>query len=478
MPNIVLINPRLKTASTNVYVPLGISYIAGVLERHGHEVQVLDLNVENMKDADILKQVGNAGIVGITGMLTEHKEILRLVDLVKKNAPETKVVLGGPMATTIPEELLRVSRADVIVIGEGENTIARLVPALMDRGDLSVIKGIAYRDNGNVTLTGRADPINDLDAIPFPARHFLKMNLYLRNHFAAWGFNLKGFGKVRSTNLISSRGCPYSCTFCFKDMWGHKWRARSAANIVEEMKLLYSQYGVNGFLFNDDTFVLNRERVFEFCRLLNASNMKVIWYCNGRVNLMTRPLLQAMRDAGCVGICYGIESGNQQVLEAMKKNTKLDQIRDVVQWTKEAGLHVAGYFMIGMLGETRASIEQTFAFARELNLDFYGFSVTTPLFGTELYDQAMEKGLIDGVRKGEQKEWSVHVNANLTRDCSNADLVAYDKKAFREFYIQKRFGKYYLVNPRFWKETAKVLVSVRNKAQLVELAGKARSIFQ
>jgi len=303
------------------------------------------------------------------------------------------------------------------------------------------------------------------------------MKRYIKDHFQSFGIKIRGFGRIRSTNLVSSRGCPYSCTFCFKDMWGHKWRGRSPENIIREMELLYDTYNVNGFFFNDDTFVLDRERVLEFCRQLVDKKLKIVWYCNGRVNLMNEEMLAAMYEAGCHGIAYGIESGNQQVLDSMKKNETLDQVREVVAWTKQAGIHVTGYFMLGMLGETRDTILETMAFARELELDFHGFSLTTPIPGTELYDSALEAGLISG-DKTDLGEWSLHTNANLTQDCSDDELVDFANEAFREFYLRKRFGKYYFFNPGLIKEQIKVLATLRNREQARELVKKARGVIR
>ncbi len=472
---IVLLNPKLKTWSPNVYVPLGLAYIAAVLEPMGDSVEIIDLNVRKVGDSDLRKKVIGADIVGITGMITEYEEVLRLVGVVKEANGEAKVVLGGPLATTLPQELLQVSLADFIVTGEGEKTIVSLVSALKQGDSVSDVKGIAYRDGERVVINGPAELITDLDTIPFPARHLLNMNRYLKNHFESFGLKIKGFGKIKSTNLISSRGCPYNCTFCFRGMWGHKWRGRSPENIIDEMELLYQSYGVNGFFFNDDTFVLDKKRIFEFCQLLPVRKLDVAWYCNGRVNLMTKEMLEAMYDAGCRGIAYGLESGNEQILSSMKKKITLDRVREVVRWTKEAGINITGYFMIGMLAETRNTIRQTMDFARELELDFYGFSITNPLYGTELYDSARETGLIPE-NKTPLRDWSLYVNANLTQDCSDADLAAFESEAFREFYIKKRFGRYYFFNPRFLREEAKVLLSLRNMGQAKELVNKAKGL--
>jgi anaerobic magnesium-protoporphyrin IX monomethyl ester cyclase len=474
---ITLLNPRLKTWSPNAYVPLGLGYIASSLEQAGHDVEIIDLNVHRVSNNELGKRVAGAGIVGITGMITEYRTLLGLVDVVKAANTQAKVVLGGPLATVLPQKLLEESEADFIVLGEGEKTIVDLVSAVESGGDISGINGIAFRADDRIIVTEPAEPIADLDTVPFPARHLLDMKRYIKDHFQSFGIKIRGFGRIRSANLVSSRGCPYSCTFCFKDMWGHKWRGRSPENIIREMELLCDTYNVNGFFFNDDTFVLDRERVLEFCRQLVDKKLNIVWYCNGRVNLMTKEMLTAMYKAGCRGIAYGIESGNQQILDSMKKNETLDQMREVVAWTKQAGIHVTGYFMLGMLGETRATIRETMAFARELDLDFHGFSLTTPIPGTELYDSALEARLISG-DKTDLAEWSLHTNANLTRDCSDDELVDFANEAFREFYLRKRFGKYYFFNPGLIKEQIKVVAALRNREQARELFKKATGVIR
>ena len=473
---ITLLNPRLKTWSPNAYVPLGLAYIAAVLEQAGHSVEVIDLNVQRIKNPQLQSRVSGSDIVGITGMITEYQTVLELVNTVKSADSRTTVILGGPLATALPEKLLRKSGADFVVLGEGEKTIVNLVSAIENNGDFGSVNGIAFLTEGILKTAASVEPITELDTVPFPARHLLDMERYIKDHFQSFGIRIEGFGRIRSTNLVSSRGCPYSCTFCFKDMWGNKWRGRSPENIVREMESLHGTYGINGFFFNDDTFVLDRNRVLEFCRQLIDKQLKIVWYCNGRVNLMTGEMLSAMYDAGCRGIAYGIESGNQKILDSMKKNETLEQVREVVGWTKKAGIHVTGYFMLGNLDETRANIRETIDFARELDLDYHGFSLTTPIPRTELYDSALKAGLISAEPTG-ITEWSQHTNANLTSDCSDDDLLSFSSETFREFYLRKRFGKYYFINPSLIKEEIKLLLSLRNTEQLKELLSKARGVF-
>jgi anaerobic magnesium-protoporphyrin IX monomethyl ester cyclase len=467
---VCLIYPKIREWNPNIWVPLGITYIAAVLEKDGHFLSIIDLNVEKASLDEIRKRIRNFDIIGITGMITEYQKVIDLINMARETSPFFKIILGGPLATTMPKELLELTQADFIVVGEGEKTTPILLKAIEQGTNLSKVKGIAFKQNGEVVLTPPASKITDIDSIPFPARHLLDINKYIKNHFETFGYKIEGFSEIRSTNLISSRGCPYNCTFCFKGMWGSKWRGRSAKNIVDEMEFLHDKYRINGFFFNDDTFVFDRKRVFDFAKLLKERNLEVIWDCNGRVNLMQKDLLSAMYDAGCRGVAYGIESGNQQILKSLNKGITLEQVRQVVKWTKEAKLKTAGYFMIGMLNDSKETIRDTIAFAEELNLDFYGFSVTTPFPGTKLYDEAMEKGLVSIKRNTAIKEWDFDVNVNLTKDCSDEDILRFKSEIFKEFTLKKQFGQQYFFNPLFLKESLKVALSVRNRKEVTRLA--------
>ncbi|MCK4331987.1 MAG: cobalamin-dependent protein, partial [Thermoplasmatales archaeon] len=223
---ILLINPRLRAWSPNIWVPLGLTYIAAVLEKDGHTVEIVDMNEKKMNDDDLranLKE--DVDVVGITGMITEYQKILKIIDIAKDKFLDRKVILGGPLATTLPQQLLEQSKADFIVIGEGENTMPILIHAMERGSDLAEIRGIAYKKpffkkesftkekikkEKKVVINEPVIPIDNIDTIPFPARHLLDMEKYIKNHFESFGFEIDNFDKIRSTNLTSSRGCPYN----------------------------------------------------------------------------------------------------------------------------------------------------------------------------------------------------------------------------------------------------------------------------
>jgi len=207
-----------------------------------------------------------------------------------------------------------------------------------------------------------------------------------------------------------------------------------------------------------------------FCGLLRTELPDIVWYCNGRVNLMDEEMLEAMAGSGCVGIAYGIESGNQGILDSVKKGITLEQVRQAVRWTKKAGIHVTGYFMLGILGDTRKTIQETLDFAEKLDLNFYGFGITSPIPGTEMYARAVEKGLVE--RGSRLKDWSFHAQMNLTADCSQEELEKWNEYAFKKFTIEKRWGKHYLRNWQLWWEGLRTLVFLMRKRNVSELLKK------
>lgn len=245
--------------------------------------------------------------------------------------------------------------------------------------------------------------------------------------------------------------------------------------MIDEITQLHNDYGFDGFVFNDDTFVVDKKRVLEFCRLLKESNLNIKWYCNGRVNLMSEELIKAMKESGCIGIAYGIESGNQDILNSIKKAITIEQVENITALTKKYGIHVTGYFMVGILGETKKNIQETFDFARKLNLDFYGFTMTSPVIGTPMYYQAKEQGF--KVAK-ELEDFSFSMSINMTKDVSDKELEQFNKDAFREFTIEKRYGKHYLFNPKLWIDGFKSVLFLLGKRNVGILFQKAWEVIK
>jgi radical SAM superfamily enzyme YgiQ (UPF0313 family) len=469
--NICLINPKREEYSPNKWPPLGLLQIGAVLENNGENVKLIDLTLREMTDYKLKEELisGKFVIVGLTGFITDYDEVIRISKIVKKNLPKAIIILGGPISIVFPEKILKNSPINIIVKNEGEVTIKNLVEVIKKHGNLRQVKGIVYKDEKGLIVNNKNRPlIKDLDKLPFPARHLLRMDKYISNYFSPLNIKQDVFKMIRATSMITSRGCPYNCIFCYKDLWGFKWRGTSASKIVDEIKLLIKEYNINAVFFIDDTFILNRKRVYELCDLLLKENIKIIWGCNGRVNLVDYDILKKMYDAGCRRITFGFESGSQRILNLIRKRTTTEQAKMAVKYCKKIGISVGGYFMIGMLNETKKDIEETIKFAKELDIDFYNFSITCPMPGTALYSMTLEQ------RKNlpSFNDWNFNVNVNLTSDITDEELIKYQKYFFMEFTIKRIYGKYFFVNPKFLKEISKLALTVKNFEEFKKLIKK------
>ena len=381
---IALISPKWNQKA-NDYPPLGLAYLAAVLERDGHQVRIFDFSLE--PDTPLEDDVGRVcafdpHIVGITAMTSVYHSALETATLLKAYLGRP-IVVGGPHPTVYPNRVLAESPViDYVVRGEGEETTRELAQAL-DRNsrDLGRINGLTYRLRGEIISNPDRALIGDLDALPFPARHL---------------FDLKRYGLCTPegqpmVTILSSRGCPYNCSYCFKGIVGRTYRQRSPGNIVAELRQVIDQYGIRDFYFIDDLFTIDLRRLNAFTKQLISEELDIRWQCLGRVDRVNAEILQKMYAAGCRRIHYGVESGNQEVLDRIGKGIQLEQVPQAVRWTQEAGIEVKGYFMLGLPGDTEESMQQTIDLAVDLNLDEAMFSLTTPFPGTRLWDELGKK---------------------------------------------------------------------------------------
>ena len=416
---ILLLKSALKYGD---FVPLGIAYIGAVLEKAGHDVQILDLAMDRIpldKFGSVLLKY-NPEVIGITGMTAEYMHIIKIASICKKFLPNTKIILGGAMASSIPERVLLQTCIDVVIIGEGEESIVEVVKKMENNQELNNVKGIGYKTGGEIKINLPRDPV-DLNSIPFPARHLLKMEKHI-HPFEDWLFIRSIAGKpIRATNIIATRGCSYKCIYCDKSVFGKKWRGRSASNIVDEIKFLKDEYNINGIIFNDDTFDLKRGWVYDLCDELDQSNLGVIWGCNSRVNHADKEMYQRMYESGCRFLSFGIEFGDQKILDFVQRGVTVKQIEDAINIAKRVGFRVIGYFMIGMLNENKKSIEATIELAKKLELDRSAFGMAIPMPGTHFYQLSVEKGyIIDKYYFGQMER--IRSELNLTKDLTKKEI--------------------------------------------------------
>ncbi|MBU1169595.1 MAG: B12-binding domain-containing radical SAM protein [Proteobacteria bacterium] len=389
--NILLINSPIRLNARPNNIPYGLAVIAAVLRDHGHSVTIYDINAHRHGNHEIIDHLKNLqwDVAGISGLITTYTFQKWLISELKRICPQAPVISGGGLATTSYELLFRNSPMDMAVIGEGEATMLALLHALEQGSSLETIDGIAFRQGNGICLTPQRANIDNLDSLSFPAWDLLPMDIYLKNPI--WGdvaSNSSGFRKdiviTRSMNIISSRGCPFSCNYCYHLFGKSSYRYRSAQNIIDEMDILVERYDVDFVGFVDDNMMASEKRLREFCVLLKKKPWKVLWGCHGRVTSAMPEILELMAEAGCVWIGYGIESGSESMLNAMNKKADVTAARTAVVNTRKAGIYPNTTFIFGYPGETIETIQETIDFKKSLDITCGSF-FATPYPGTELY---------------------------------------------------------------------------------------------
>jgi len=363
---------------------LGVAYLAAVLRERGHDVDIFDATFERhpMRALRLRLEMGRYDLVGLSVLTSMIAATAAIGNQVHSVSPGTMVVAGGPHPTVAPEHTLALGVFDAVIIGEAEETLLRLVESGLRLEDQP---GVWYRADGEIVRNERAEVIQDLDALPFPAWDLLDMNNYL----ALW-YHLDAVRHgVRGTSIMASRGCPYQCSYCqptLATIFGNRVRRRSPASLVAEAAELKSCFGIEGLMWLDDTFLLDRGWMHRLCEEFIAADLGLIWGCNIRADVCDRESLQIMQEAGLQMVHVGIESASQRVLdEVYNKGITIEQVRETTQMASDLGLKVRGYFMLGAPTETEEEARATIRQADELPLDDLTFSITTPLPHTHLY---------------------------------------------------------------------------------------------
>jgi radical SAM superfamily enzyme YgiQ (UPF0313 family) len=364
--------------------------IASYLAKHGLQADIVDVKaVHDESIADCEKQIIgqlkklNPGIVGIPCLTPEYFDFLRLCTNIKREFDgEVKIVTGSIHPTLMPQEVLfEKSPIDFVVFGEGEATMLGLVQALGNKTDLKQVKGIAFLKGKKLLRTKPRPLIQDINEIPMPAFHKIDMNFYLKpDVYIIRGIPIRGFYS------FTSRGCPYGCRFCVnKNIFGQNIRYRSPGNVLEEIKFLKDDYEIDGFYFYDDTFTVNKNRVKEICGLLKKEKIDLIWGCETRVHLVDRELLHTMKNAGCIQLDFGVESGSQRLLDNCRKGITTEQAKKAFKLCHAEGLRSLANFIFNFPDETEEEVEMTFSLAKQLNATITLFHIMTPYPGTDLF---------------------------------------------------------------------------------------------
>lgn len=435
---ILLLQPKLRKYIQPKLPPLGLLSIAACLEQAGHQVRIIDLNVSAREfNENLLK---DEEIVGVTATTPLIKEAWRLLKVIKNN--NLPVIFGGPHPSALPEESLR-QGVDIVVRGEGEHTIVEL---LNQWPNIEEISGISYLKNDKIVNSSPRTLIQNLDQLPFPAYHLLED---INKYTAPQPVITK---PVRTLTMVTSRGCPFGCTYCFKGIFGRSWRAHSPEYVVNLWQHLYEKYQVEMIGIEDDSFNINYQRVEEICRLLKERKIKTIWTtAQGlRADNVDINLLRKMKEVGFNRTGFGIEAGSQEIIDKINKNLILDKVKEAIKACKELKIEAIGYFMVGNYGENEKTMRETIKLACTLDLEMAHFTTAVPLPGSPLFEIVKREGkfLIDdwdlyGYTKGLCFFEVGEVKKELVEKMW--------KKAYRCFYLRPKVFFRFMLKKSSWQ---------------------------
>lgn len=444
MTTVTLVYPYFQPSNDNSifrFPPLGLGYIAAYLKQHGISVEIVDCTF--LSEETALKKIRESQpkIIGIQSMFSMKHKSIQMAQALRKDCE--LLVTGGALPTSNPTEFLR--DFDVVVIGEGEQTMLELVQAFKKGKDFSKVDGIAFLNHGQFVHTPPRDYIKNLDNIPFPS-HELFDNQAYKNYYA------RNFGYT-TTSIMTSRGCPFQCDFCSRPVFGNTFRTRTASNIADEVEQVRA-LGFSRVWFADDCFTLDRKRLLGICNEFIRRHMRISWECLSRVDTVDAEVAETMKQAGCVRVFFGLESGNDFVLSTMKKQATTKQGEKAVNTFKNAGVEVGAFFILGYPGENEETVHDTVQFASSLPLDYLSFTLPYPIPGTPLFDRVKHR--IISEEWVEPKNPSV-IKHSLTFESpiSETKLKVAIVKGMTQHYMRKYLGnKGYCLVGRFFEHAS------------------------
>jgi len=440
MPHVTLVNPPYPKGAHQhpPFTPLGLGYLAAVLEKNRYEFDVIDCQALNISFEEVKNELRKRqlDVVGLTSTTLTYKSALRIIKIAKELNPNCLTILGGCHVTFWDDKALQeCPQLDIVVRKEGEITLLELMQNLEAGKNFSDVLGITYRKDGKIVKNADRPYIEDLDSLPFPAHHLWPLA------------RLRKCGKVIFP-VMTSRGCTFWCEFCTAvRMFGRRYRTRSPKSVVDELEFLQKNYGAEQFTFYDDTFTVNQTRTAEICDEIIARKLKIEWDCETRVDMVTKELLQKMKDAGCFAVWYGLESGSQRLLDAMGKGISLTQVMRAFKWTKEVGLMAVVGAILGLPNETKETVWETIKFVERLNPDDVGYYIATPYPGTPMYDSVKEKGWLK-VTDFDKYDTATPIFEIPTMTMQ--ELREIREEAFHRFYLRPQYFFGMLTKGRFW----------------------------
>jgi len=435
---IVLVHPAPKIWTRATLVPLGLAYIAAYLEKNGFgDIKVVDYNVES--EACLPK----ADVVGITATTPLIKSAWKIAKKAKTTGAVT--IIGGPHVSALPEESIQKPEVDFVVVGEREETMLELCLVIEKRKkDFSKIKGLVFKKGRKIIYNSPRPFIKDLDSLPFPAYHFFKLPLYT---------SIQPLVSIRkpSASIMTSRGCPFNCNFCYKGTFGRVWRARGIEDVLREWKYLVQELKVEEIALMDDGFNIDVQRAITICQEIKKRGLVIPWRAHNGIRADRAPikLLRAMKDSGCRLIGFGVESGCQRVLNSIGKDLDLKKVMRTFKNCRKLGILTMAFFMVGNLGENKKTMEKTIQFALDLDPDFAQFTNATPFPGTRLFKKIKKEG------KFKVFDWDSYSQLSQRGyfDCCNVkaeEVTKLTRLAYRKFYLRPKIAWRLLKRKETW----------------------------
>ncbi len=423
--------PRGVEGQRGLNPPISLAYIAAATRVHGFDVRILDMDAERITMPKLEQYIKDykPNVVGFSVNISNLIENLYYAKKIKEIDPAITIVFGGILMDISPEDTIRFPYVDVGVVGEGEITFPAMLEALEKNKSFDSVAGLIYKAGNKLIKTQPRAPIENLDTIPFPARDLLHNEKYV-------SLVAK---KTPITIFFSSRGCPFQCTFCSKPSFWHRWRFASPRYVVDEMENCLS-LGINDIMVYDDVFTSNRKRVIEICHEIKRRRLDFAWNIRTRVDLVDKVLLEILQKSGCYRISYGVESGDAMMLKTYNKGTSISKIKKAFDMTREAGIEILSYYMVGGPGETFESIRNTFSVMHQLDSDYVHITHVVPYPKTKLFDMALERHVADPdvwrhLSTLHYETFPMFTDGVLSRE----EIFRQVKRGYREFYLRPQY---------------------------------------
>ncbi|RKX96320.1 MAG: radical SAM protein [Spirochaetes bacterium] len=455
---ILLINPPAELESVlgigkefvQKYEPLGLLYIAAVIRERGFEVSVIDAFAEDLSLEELKSRVLNckADVIGISTLTCNGAFVFKFGQWLKKNIPQTCVVLGNIHASVYAQQYLENDCCDIVVHGEGEYTLLKIIESFSNKIRLESISAVSYINrDGKYCKTSNGAVVADLTKLPLPARDLINDKLYGLTEISNQTY-VGGRGAVAKT-MFTSRGCPNNCSFCIVKL-DRKQRFNDPMRVVDEIEMLQDKFNASYITIMDPLFMGNTKRVFEICSEIQKRGLHIKWGCDAHVRYISPELVEAMESAGCYSLDFGLESGVQRLLDNVRKGIRIDESKKAVNIVKKhSNIHIAGLFILGLPGERYEDSIKTIRFAKSLPLDMAQFSILTPYPGSPLFNELSRAGELDTGIRGDGsidisvwERYSAYISFTnndpiwVTPELSPLKIKQLQKRAQREFYLR------------------------------------------